>query len=182
MRRSDVNPLTVGERLFVVRNVTREGEETRGNEDREREKQKRVKRDDRGWPSRTTCPTLCLSSVKRDTFSVSRGGCKTIVRHVEARTHPSLALTHMTAPRRIPNSSSIVGFIPQRNRPDRDHPDLGHLPRSQPPDSSFSALVQRENFARGVSNTPLMSTMCRNETGMARTNFLRVSWPRMDRK
>lgn len=150
----------------------------------EREKQKRVKRDDRGWPSRTTCPTLCLSSVKRDTFSVSRGGCKTIVRHVEARTHPSLALTHMTAPRRIPNSSSIVGFIPQRNRPDsgRDHPDLGHLPRSQPPDSSFSALVQRKNFARGVSNTPLMSTMCRNETGMARTNFLRVSWPRMDRK
>lgn len=148
----------------------------------EREKQKRVKRDDRGWPSRTTCPTLCLSSVKRDTFSVSRGGCKTIVRHVEARTHPSLALTHMTAPRRIPNSSSIVGFIPQRNRPDRDHPDLGHLPRSQPPDSSFSALVQRENFARGVSNTPLMSTMCRNGTDMARTNFLRVSWPRMDRK
>lgn len=148
----------------------------------EREKQKRVKRDDRGWPSRTTCPTLCLSFVKRDTFSVSRGGCKTIVRHVEARTHPSLALTHMTAPRRIPNSSSIVGFIPQRNRPDRNHPDLGHLPRSQPPDSSFSALVQRENFARRVSNTPLMSTMCRNETGMARTNFLRVSWPRMDRK
>lgn len=34
----------------------------------------------------------------------------------------------------------------------------------------------------GVRNTSLMSTMCRNGTGMARANFLRVSWPRMENR
>lgn len=149
----------------MSRERARKLEETDGtieDEDRQREKQKRVERDDRGWPSRTTCPTLCLSSVKRDTFSVSRGGCKTIVRHVEARTHPSLALTHMTAPRKIPNSSSIAGFIPQRNRPDRDHPDLGHLPRSQPPFvvSFLPPALKKLCWGRRGEGTPYWCPRC----------------------
>lgn len=81
----DVNPLTVRERVFAEL-MSRERVGPRGADSKVE--------GDAGWrnsaegeetwqgqPSRE-CPTLCLSSVNRDTFSVSRRGCKAIVRRL----------------------------------------------------------------------------------------------------